>query len=151
MPLLDTTLICAPPAAPAFGGVVRGADAELGDGVQRDVEARIGLLRLLLHAAGVDAVESEVAVVERVADESDAALRAVTVIDGSRREQHQAGPVAAADGNLLDLRRLDRRLRPPRWCDSEPPQWQSLPRFPTCRRPQVARRSVRVSPYCRST
>ena len=52
-----------------FGGVVGGADAELGDGVEGDVQARVGLLGLFLDAAGVDAVEGEVAVVERMAVE----------------------------------------------------------------------------------
>jgi hypothetical protein len=42
---------------------------------------------LFLYAAGVDAVEREVAVVERVAGEANAALRPVAVIDGSRGEQ----------------------------------------------------------------
>lgn len=46
-----------------FRSIVRSADAELGNGIERDVQSRVGLLRLLPHAAGVDAVKSEVAVV----------------------------------------------------------------------------------------
>ncbi len=60
-----------------LGGVVRSADAKFGDGVERDVQPRVRLLRLFLHAAGIDAVEHEVAVVERVAVELDGALPAV--------------------------------------------------------------------------
>src|SRR5437762_263726 len=40
----------------AFGGIDSGAHAKLGDGVQRNVQARVGLLRLFLHTARVDAV-----------------------------------------------------------------------------------------------
>ena len=87
--------------------VVGGADAELVDRVQRDVEAGIGLLGLFLHAGGVDAVEGEVVVVERMSGEADVALRAVSIVDRARRQNHQAGPVAAADRDLLDLRRFN--------------------------------------------
>ena len=86
-----------------FGGVDCGADAELGDGVEGDVQPRIGLLGLLLDAAGVDAVEDEVAVIERMAVELDGALPAVAVVDGARRQQHEAGPVPPVDRNLFDL------------------------------------------------
>ena len=47
-----------------LGGVHGGADAELGNGVERDVQAPVSLVGLLLDAAGIDAVEGEVAVIE---------------------------------------------------------------------------------------
>ena len=56
----------------ALGGVDARGDAEFGDRIERDVQAGLGLLRLFLDAAGVDAVEREVAVVERVAVEANA-------------------------------------------------------------------------------
>src|SRR5947207_1786677 len=90
-----------------FGCVVRSADPKLRDGIERNIEPRIGLLGLLLHAAGINAVEREVAVVEGVAGKADAALRAIAVINGSGGEQAQAGPVAAADRNFLDLLGFD--------------------------------------------
>ncbi len=92
---------------PALGGIDSGAHAKLGDGVQRNVQARVGLLRLFLHTAGVDAVERKIAVVEGVPVEADAALRAVAVVDCPGDQGHQAGPVAPADRNLLDLGRFD--------------------------------------------
>ena len=67
----------------AFGRVIGGADAELGDRIERNVESGVGPLGLLLHAAGVDAVEGEVAVIQRMAGETDLALAAVCVVDGS--------------------------------------------------------------------
>jgi hypothetical protein len=69
----------------ALRRVDRGAHAELGDRIERDVEARLGLLRLLLHAVVVDAVERVVGIVDRVAVEADAALRAVAVVDRAGR------------------------------------------------------------------
>ena len=91
----------------ALGGVDRRADAKLGDRVERDVEPRLRFLRLLLHAVVVDAVEGIVRVVDGVTVEADVALRAVAVIHRARGQQHQAGPVAAADRNFLDLLRFD--------------------------------------------
>src|SRR5258708_20084637 len=90
-----------------LSGVIGGAHTELGYGIQCDVEAGVGLLRLLLDTAGVHSIEREVAVIERMAGEADAALGAVAVVDGCRSEQHQAGPVASADRDLLDLGGLD--------------------------------------------
>src|SRR6267142_6176718 len=66
----------------AFGSIDRGAHTELGYSIQRNVEAGVGLLRLLLHAAGVKSIERKIAFVQGMPVEADAALRAVTVIDG---------------------------------------------------------------------
>src|SRR6202041_3745074 len=58
----------------ALRSVIGRADPKFGDGVERDVQPGIGLLRLLLDAAGIDAVESKVAVIQGMAAEADAAL-----------------------------------------------------------------------------
>ena len=91
----------------AFRGIDRGAHAKLGDGIERDVEARFGLLGLLLHTVVINAVEGVIGVVDGVAVEADIALRAVAVVDRARSQHHQAGPVASADRNFLDLLRLN--------------------------------------------
>src|SRR6266478_3199527 len=91
----------------ARGRVVRCADAEFLDRVECDIEPGIGFLRLFLDSAGVHAIEGEVAVVKRVAGESDRPLRAISIIDGTWSEQHQAGPIAAADRDFLDLGRIN--------------------------------------------
>jgi len=64
----------------AFGCVRGGTYAEFGDRLQRDVQVRIGFLRLLLDAAGVNAIEGIVFVIQRPAIESD-----VVLIAGFRR------------------------------------------------------------------
>src|SRR5262249_17492459 len=87
----------------ALGCVDAGADAELRDGVESDVEPGVGFLSLLLYAAGVDAVKSEIAIVQGVAGEADGALGPVTVIHGAWPQQHQAGPITSADRNLFNL------------------------------------------------
>ena len=87
--------------------IVGGAHAELGNGIQRDVEPGFGLLGLLLNAGIVDAVEGVIGVVDGVAVEADVPLRTVARVDGAWRQQHQAGPIAAADWNLFNLLLLD--------------------------------------------
>ena len=91
----------------AFRAVHRGADAELGDRIERDVQSRFGLLRLFLHAIVIDAVKRIVRVVDGVAVKADIALRAVAVIHRARRQHHEAGPVSATHGNFLDLLGFD--------------------------------------------
>src|SRR5262249_53892765 len=87
----------------AFRRVIRGADAEFLNGIERDIQAGIGLLGLLLNTASVDTVKGKGAVVEGVAVKTDAPLRTVTIVDGAGCQQHQTGPVPATDGNLFDL------------------------------------------------
>src|SRR5215813_2593562 len=87
----------------ALGCVDAGANAKLRDGVESDVEPGVGFLSLLLYPAGVDAVKSEIAIVQGVAGEADGALGPVTVIDGAWRQQHQAGPISSANRNLFNL------------------------------------------------
>src|SRR5262249_7278884 len=91
----------------AFRCVVGRADAKFGHGVERDIETGVSLLGLLLNSAGIDTIKGEVTVIERVSGKADAALGPIAVIDRSRSEQHQAGPVSPADRDLFDLRRLD--------------------------------------------
>ena len=93
--------------SPAFRGVNGRTHTKLGDRIQRDIETRLGLLRLLLHAVVVDAVERIVGVVDGMAVEADVPLRTVAVIHSARREHHEAGPITAAYRDLLDLLRLD--------------------------------------------
>ncbi len=91
----------------ALGSVNCGADTELLDRIQRDGKPRLGLLRLLLDAGSVDAVKREIVVVKRVAVEPDVPLAAAAVVDGARRQRHERGPVPPAQGDLVNLRRLD--------------------------------------------
>ncbi len=65
---------------------------------------------LLLDSAGIDTLESEVTVVERVAVEADIALTSSTAVDRPGRERHQRSPVPAIERNISDLRRFDHAI-----------------------------------------
>src|SRR5262249_40127759 len=87
----------------SFSCIDVSANAKLGNRVERNVEARVGFLRLFLNAAGVDAIESEVTVIERVTREADCPLGAISIVNRAGHKQHQAGPVSPADGYAFDL------------------------------------------------
>ena len=92
----------------AFGGVHGGTDAEFGDRLERNVQVRVGLLRLLLDAAGINTIERIVFVIERPAIESNGVLLIGGVgVNCARRQRHQSSPVAAVKRDLLDLLGLD--------------------------------------------
>src|SRR5262249_2664524 len=91
----------------AFGRVDGAAHPELGERVERDVQASLGLLRLFLDTVVVDAIEGVVRVVNGVPVEADVALGAVAEVDGARRQEHKARPIPAADRKFLDLRCFD--------------------------------------------
>jgi len=96
----------------AFGRVHGRLHSKLRDRFERNVQARIGLLTLLLDAGRIDAVEGEVVVVASPSDESDVALAAAAGIDGARGERLERGPVAAVDRNVVELLVLENRSHP---------------------------------------
>src|ERR1019366_1502535 len=90
----------------AFRGVDGGIHAEFGHRIQRDAQARVRFLGLLLDAAVVDTVEGVVVIVDRAPGETDVALiasAAAACVDSTRRQRHQVGPVAAVQRNAAHL------------------------------------------------
>src|SRR6267142_1306945 len=94
------------PAAgrPALRGVDGGVHTKFRNGFQWYLQPRFGLLRLLLDAAGVDAVECEVVIVARPAVEPDIALGTSAGVDRSRGQHHEGRKGAPVERNLTDLR-----------------------------------------------
>ena len=95
------------PGRPALRGVDGGVHAKFRNGFQWYLQPSFGLLRLLLNAAGVDAVECEVVIVARPAVEPDVALGTSTGVDRSRGQHHESRKRAPVERNLTDLRRID--------------------------------------------
>jgi len=84
--------------------VIKGAIyAILLDCVLRDLQPGLRLLRLLLDAAGVHAVNLKVVIVASAADEADGALIASAIVLREWRQQRKAGPVAPVVWKIGDL------------------------------------------------
>jgi hypothetical protein len=74
----------------------------------RDSQADKRLLRLVHDVGCIDAVVSEIVIVESAAPEAEAALVASPCIDGTQNECDEGRPISPIQGQLFDLFRFDR-------------------------------------------
>src|SRR5207248_10472423 len=71
-------------AGPILRGVQRRADAVFGNGIFGDLQARCRLLRLLLYACGVHAIDHVIVVIAAASGKADGALIPAAVVNGAR-------------------------------------------------------------------
>src|ERR1700733_6560315 len=97
--------------AAVLGGEQHRVDAELFDRRRRNSEPHEGLLRLVHDIGRVDAIISEVVVIEAAAREADATLVAASGIDRAGSQSSECGPVPSIQRKLLGLLLLDARTK----------------------------------------
>lgn len=88
MPEGETTETC-PPEVPFWriSAKVLRKHLELRDGTERDIQAHVFSLRLVVNRRSIDSVERQVIVIDTMASEPDCPLIAGAVIDRAGRKR----------------------------------------------------------------